>query len=181
MHHAFKIGDTEHNLELSRSADAYRVHTGDGVIPVNLKTGADGRTWLTLGEQHFEVVIATRGDQVFVHLNGEAYELQYQHPLVRLAAQGHGGTDNSVRAPMPGAIVSVPVKAGDVVSKGQTLLVMESMKMETTITAPRDGVIEAVHFEKGQTFDRYALLLTLEPPSTPPSQPSPASGGRSKP
>jgi biotin carboxyl carrier protein len=40
---------------------------------------------------------------------------------------------------------------------------MESMKMETTIVAPRDGVIQAVQFEKAQTFDRDALLLSLEP------------------
>jgi biotin carboxyl carrier protein len=39
---------------------------------------------------------------------------------------------------------------------------MESMKMETTIAAPRDGVVEAVHFAPGQTFDRDALLLSLE-------------------
>ena len=175
MHHAFKLGDAEHNVELSRSANAYRLHVREQIIPVDLKTAPDGRTWLTLGEQHFEVVIATRGDQVFVHLNGEAYELQYQHPLVRLAAQGHGAADNSVRAPMPGAIVSVPVKAGDAVSKGQTLLVMESMKMETTIIAPRDGVIEAVHFEKGQTFDRDALLISLK--STPPPNPLPQGEG----
>ncbi len=161
MHHAFKLGEAEHNVELSRSAHAYRLHVGEQVLQVDLKTAADGRAWLTLGEQQVGVVIATRGDQVFVHLNGEAYELQYRHPLVRLAAQGHGAADNSVRAPMPGAIVSVQVKTGDTVSKGQTLLVMESMKMETTIISPRDGVIEVVHFEKGQTFDRDALLLSL--------------------
>jgi biotin carboxyl carrier protein len=49
------------------------------------------------------------------------------------------------------------------VSKGQTLLVMESMKMETTLVAPRDGVVATVRFEKGQTFERDAVLLTLEP------------------
>ena len=67
---------------------------------------------------------------------------------------------------MPGSLVSVTVKPGDAVSKGQTLLVMESMKMETTILSPRDGVVAAVHFDKGQTFDRDALLLTLEPEVT---------------
>ena len=161
MHHAFKLNGQEYNVELSRGRDGYRLHFDGRVIPI-VPGNLPG-------------LLATRGDQVFVHLNGEAYELQYQHPLVRLAAQGHGGADNSVRAPMPGAIVSVPVKAGDAVSKGQTLLVMESMKMETTITAPRDGVIEAVHFEKGQTFDRDALLLTLK--STPPPNPLPQGEG----
>lgn len=163
MHHAFKLGDDVHNVELSRSAHAYRLHLGDQLFDFDLKTGADGRAWLTLGDRHIEVVIATRGDDVFVHVDGEAYQLRYQHPLDRLAAASGGSAEDSIRAPMPGSIVSVAVKAGDAVTKGQTLLVMESMKMETTIAAPRDGVIAEITYEKGQTFDRDALLLSLKP------------------
>lgn len=161
MHHAFKLGETEHNLEISRSAGGYRLHLADQVVPFDLKTGADGRAWLTLDGVHHEVVIATKGDDVFVHFDGEAYQLRYEHPLKRLAAAGLGSAEDRVLAPMPGSIVSVQIKAGDTVTKGQTLLVMESMKMETTITAPRDGVIETVAYDKGQTFDRDALLLSL--------------------
>lgn len=163
MHHAFKVGDADYNVELSRSSNAYRLHVGDRVLPIDLKTGADGRAWLTLGDRHIEVVLATRGDDIFIHLDGEAYQLRYQHPLDRLAAQAHGAADDGVRAPMPGSIVTVHVKPGDAVTKGQTVLVMESMKMETTLVAPRDGKVQAVQFEKGQTFDRDALLLSLEP------------------
>lgn len=163
MQHAFKLGDAEHNVALSRSREAYQLHVGDRRVPIDLKTSPDGRTWLTLGTRHVEVVIATHGDDVFVHLDGEAHALRYRHPLERLAAQAGGGAKDLIRAPMPGSIVSVDVKAGDCVAKGQTLLVMESMKMETTVVAPRDGVVAAVQFEKGQTFERDALLLTLEP------------------
>ncbi|MES2490763.1 MAG: biotin/lipoyl-containing protein [Pseudomonadota bacterium] len=162
MHHAFKLGDAEHNLEISRGSDGYRLHLiDDQTVPFDLKVGADGRTWLTLDGVHHEVVIATKGDDVFIHFDGEAYQLRYEHPLKRLAAAGGGAAEDRVMAPMPGSIVSVTVKAGDAVTKGQVLLVMESMKMETTITAPRDGVIEAVSYDKGQTFDRDVLLLSL--------------------
>ncbi|MGH8505123.1 MAG: acetyl-CoA carboxylase biotin carboxyl carrier protein subunit [Stenotrophobium sp.] len=177
MHHAFKLGDAEHYLELSRSADGYRLHLADEVIPIDLKHRAEHRATVKLDGMHHEVVIATRGDDVFVHLDGEAYQLRYEHPLKRLAEAGLGSAEDSVLAPMPGSIVSVQVKPGDAVSKGQTLLVMESMKMETTITAPRDGVIEAVSYAKGQTFDRDAVLLTLKPADAALSpSPSPASG-----
>jgi len=162
MQHAFKLGESEHNIALSRSADAYRLHVGDQVIALDLQTTADGRAWLTIGERHVEVVIAVNGDDVFVHLDGEAHQLRYRHALDRLAAQAGGGGDDVIRAPMPGSIVAVSVKVGDSVSKGQTLLVMESMKMETTIVAPRDAVIESIAYEKGQTFDRDAVLLKLQ-------------------
>ncbi len=166
MHHAFKLGDAEHNVEISRSADAYRLHIGEQSVAIDLRTGADGRAWLTVGDRLVEVVVATRGDDVFVHLDGEAYQLRYQHPLDRLAAQAGGSAEDGIRAPMPGSIVAVQVKAGDAVTKGQLLLVMESMKMETAINAPRDGVVQGVTYDKGQTFDRDALLLSLEPLET---------------
>lgn len=98
-----------------------------------------------------------------MHLDGEAYALRYQHPLDRLAAAAAGNAEDRILAPMPGSVVSIAVKVGDAVTRGQTLLVMESMKMETTIAAPRDGVIAEVSYEQGQTFDRDALLLSLEP------------------
>jgi len=165
MHHAFKIGDTETNLALSRAREGYRLHLGDQVIPVSLQRQDDGSAILTVNGQSERVLIAVRGDDVFVHLDGEAHQLRYEHPLTRLAEQLHGAAEDHIRAPMPGSIVAVNIKPGDSVAKGQTLLVMESMKMETTILAPRDGVIEAVQFAQGQSFDRDALLLSLEPHS----------------
>lgn len=162
MHHAFKIDNTEHDLGLSRSEDGYRLHLGDATIPVNLHVEDDGTAVLTVAGRSERVVVATRGDDVFVHLGGTAYQLRYEHPLDRLAQQAGGGADDSVRAPMPGSVVAVHVDAGDSVTKGQSLLVIESMKMETTIAAPRDGVIAAVEFGVGQTFDRDALLISLQ-------------------
>lgn len=162
MHHAFKLGDAEHNLELSRAREGYRLHLADRVLPVNLHREDDGSAVLTLDGRSERVLIAVRGDDVFVHLEGRAYQLRYEHPLQRLAAQSHGSAEDHVRAPMPGSLVAVHVKPGQAVARGDTLLVMESMKMETSIAAPRDGVVEAVHFAPGQTFDRDAVLLEMK-------------------
>jgi biotin carboxyl carrier protein len=147
VHHAFKLNGQEYNIELSRGRDGYRLHF-------------DGRV-VAIGE--LPALIATRGDEVFIHLDGETYQLTYEHPLDRLALQAHGAADDGVRAPMPGSLVIVHARPGQKVAKGEALLIMESMKMETTLTAARDGVVAAVHFAPGQTFDRDALLLSLEP------------------
>ena len=160
MHHAFKLGDAEHNLELSRGTDGYGLHLAERVVAVNLADGV-----LTVDGASRPVLIATRGDDVFVHLDGESYQLHYEHPLERLAHQAHGAGDDAVKAPMPGSLVVVSVKPGQAVSRGETLLVMESMKMETTIAAPRDGTVLAVNYAPGQAFERDAVLLTLEPKS----------------
>jgi len=162
MHHAFKIDKNEYDLGLSRSEDGYRLHFGDATVPVNLHVEDDGTAVLTVNGRSERVVIATRGDDVFIHLGGAAYQLRYEHPLDRLAAQAQGGAEDNVRAPMPGSLVAAHVKAGDSVVRGQALLVIESMKMETTIAAPRDGIVQAVQFTAGQTFDRDALLISLQ-------------------
>ena len=67
----------------------------------------------------------------------------------------------AVKAPMPGAILSVSVKQGDAVKKGQVLLVLEAMKMENEILAPRDGVVAALSVQAGQTVETGSLLCTL--------------------
>jgi len=58
-------------------------------------------------------------------------------------------------------MLSVQVKAGDSVSKGQTLAVMEAMKMEMALTAPRDGVIETVNAAEGQQVNEGDVLVAL--------------------
>ncbi len=72
------------------------------------------------------------------------------------------GGDGVVRSPMPGRIVSVSVSVGDTVTKGQPILVLESMKMENTIASPIDGTVTAVHVaasasvQHGQTLAEIA-------------------------
>lgn len=164
MHHAFQIADSEHGVELSRSASDYRLHLDETrMLDVRLLAEADGQLKLLIDGRVVDAIIASRGDELYIHLDGEAYSLRYRHPLERLAAQHQGGASDGLRAPMPGSIIKVSVAVGDTVSRGQTLLVMESMKMETTLMAPRDGVVAAVNVTAGQSFDRDALLLLLTP------------------
>jgi len=58
-------------------------------------------------------------------------------------------------------VVAVQIKPGERVTRGQTMMVIESMKLETAIVAWRDGVIETLHVSAGQTFERAAPLVTL--------------------
>jgi biotin carboxyl carrier protein len=162
MHHAFRIDETEHELWLSRGRDGYVLHLGDRLIPVAFKREPDGRCFVTTGNTTTPVVFAVRGDEVHLHIDGETHLLSYRHPMVRLAAAGAGSAEDVIRAPMPGSTVAVHAKDGQKVTRGDALLVMESMKMETTIAAPRDGVVETVHVTAGQTFDRDATLITLQ-------------------
>ena len=71
-------------------------------------------------------------------------------------------TSKSVTSPLPGSIVSVAVAVGDAVKRGQTILVMESMKMENNIPAPRDGKVTAVHVAAGKSVMQGDALIDIE-------------------
>lgn len=161
MRDAFRLGDVEHELWLSRgSANRYRLHLEYSEHHVELNSRGDsGVATLVIDGHAIPVWYARRGDDVYVHVDGTTLTLTHLHPLTRVAGQSHDVAADLVRAPMPGSAVAVEVTAGQGVTRGQTLLVMESMKMETTISASHDGVIESVHVTLGQPFEKDAILV----------------------
>ncbi len=71
------------------------------------------------------------------------------------------GEGNTMKSPMPGNILDVFVKVGDVIEEGQTLLILEAMKMENEIVAPKAGTVAAVHVTKGTAANVGAELVTI--------------------
>ncbi len=102
-----------------------------------------------------------------VKINSKSYSVKISNELDLLIEEmglslGTSQQVNSVKAPMPGLILDVVVKAGDEVKEGDSLLVLEAMKMENTLTAPRDGVVKSVSVEKSQTVEKNQLLIEME-------------------
>ena len=69
---------------------------------------------------------------------------------------------NAIHAPMPGIIIGLNVKEGDDVKEGDTVLILEAMKMENSIKCPKDGVVKSVLVEKGFAVEKNKLLIELE-------------------
>jgi len=78
------------------------------------------------------------------------------------AKQVRKDTANEIKAPMPGLVVKVNVSEGDVVKKGQGVMVVEAMKMENEIHSPSDGIVKKMMVETGKAVDKNELLITLE-------------------
>ena len=163
MQHAFILNETEYNIGLSRAREGYRLHVAGASLPVQLKPGEEGGWVLSCGDTVRHLAIAVDGDDVWIHLDGETHQLRFEHALQRLAQMNEAAGADAIKAAMPGSLISLSVEVGSHVKKGQILLMMESMKMETTLTAPRDGVVADIRVAPGQTFDKGALLLSLEP------------------
>ncbi len=106
-----------------------------------------------------------------VNVNGTAYEVEIEEmtgapaaaPVAAApAAPAASGAGESITSPMPGNILAVNVAAGDMVKKGQVLMILEAMKMENEIMAPHDGKVTAVAVTKGAAVESGALLCTIQ-------------------
>jgi 3-methylcrotonyl-CoA carboxylase alpha subunit len=146
MRAVFSIEETEYRVFATREGAAYRVHVEDRSHLVNSDHGA---------------LIAIDGDTIHIWLGGETQTIRYHDPVAYHARHADGDADDTILAPMPGNVIAVNAKPGARIARGDTLLVIESMKLETAVKAPRDGVVETVHVAVGQSFDRSAPLVAL--------------------
>ncbi|MPN59436.1 hypothetical protein SDC9_207157 [bioreactor metagenome] len=78
------------------------------------------------------------------------------------SSESQNAEGESLDAPMPGNIISVAVKVGDTVKKGQLLIVLEAMKMENEIVSPKDGIITLVAVSKGQSVNAGDALVKIK-------------------
>jgi len=148
MRHSLTISGLEHQVWLARAGAGYALHVADRVIPAAIPDVA---------------MIAVDGDQVHIHLDGSTWTVQYTDAVARHARHGAGASDDLIAAPMPGVVIAMHAAEGQTVARGDTLVVIESMKLETAIKAPRDGIVATLHVAVGRTFDRAAPLVTLAP------------------
>ena len=149
--HDVAVTRTEQGATIWIDGRAHRAH----LVP-------SGRGFRVSIDDHDEPLwLVVDGDVVFIHAFGRAYRAEVVDPVER-SLRGGDQTDVAT-APMPGTVILIAVDAGEAVSAGQPLVVIESMKMQSEIVAWRDGVVERVHIEVGETFDRGAGLVALEP------------------
>jgi len=160
MQHLISLGHTLYPIWLGRTARGYVLHVGSEQSSVALENGAV----LQFNDTLTPVTVVADGDHIHVHMDGAAYELVVLDPIDFHSTDTDSEIHNSVCAPMPGSVIATPVKAGDAVAEGDTLMVIESMKLETAIKAPRKAMVETVTFSVGQSFERDAVLITLAAP-----------------
>lgn len=102
-----------------------------------------------------------------VVVNGRDYEVTIQNDLDQLIKSlgfqiGASKHINQIKAPMPGLILDIHVKAGDEVNQDDPLLILEAMKMENSIVSPTSGMVKNVSVAKGDSVTKNQLLIEFE-------------------
>lgn len=116
---------------------------------------------IQLGEQKADIQMAVKGETAYIHAFGRTFTLGIVDPVEQASQESGNGSDNA-KAPMPGMVVDIHVAEGENVTKGEALITIESMKILTVITAPRDGEVSMVNFKQGKTFNKNDVLVTLK-------------------
>jgi len=132
-----------------------------------------GRYSLLIGGKSYEVFVrrlsqsGEKDDQTYeILLAGQRFEVTVADERTRmLAGLTRVGVNSSaarIQAPMPGLVVNVLLEQGSSVEQGQTVIVLEAMKMENDLVSPIAGTIKEIKVGKGQTVDQGAVLVLVE-------------------
>lgn len=116
------------------------------------------------GKSYNSECVNTEGKYI-ITANFRRYEVELQNPRKKYLRTGKGADDDvqdSIKAPMPGKVVEVFVKAGDLVKRGDPLLVIEAMKMQSTYTASQDATVKSVEVGQGDAVLGNQLLISFK-------------------
>jgi 3-methylcrotonyl-CoA carboxylase alpha subunit len=143
-----------------------RLVCGDQTIDVEVREGegevellAPGTFVFRQGDRRETFHCVRDGDVVHLFWRGRAYRLEEETER-RRGSQRHVG--GGLEAPMPGKVIAVKVAPGDTVGKGDELLVVEAMKMENAVRAPREGRVKSVSAKVGDMVSPGVVLVELE-------------------
>ena len=165
MKYITTIEGTEYEIEWNEQGD---VTVNGDPYRVSVNTIGNGdMVSMIFNNRSFEGVInSPERDRWEILLNGENYDVRVQDERAYRLARARGELDGDsgvvpTKSPMPGVIVKVLVEVGQDVQKGETLVILESMKMENELKATLDGKVLDVNVAAGATVEKDAVLVTV--------------------
>jgi len=152
----------DHTVSVETRDDVVHAQVDGEALEAREEWVSPGILHLRIGERSLFAHISARGDDRYVTYKGVTYVLTVEDDrrARRTARSEHPG---GLSSPMPGKVIKVNVQVGDAVEKGQTLLVLEAMKMEHAIRAPVSGVVKHLTCAEGETVEGGVELIDVEP------------------
>lgn len=135
--------------------------------PIDFQELPEGSVYsLLLKNRSWEGAVEERDGQWEVLIRGELYAVKVQDERSYRLSKARGTAtavtgEATIKSPMPGIIVAVPVNVGDAVHKGDKVVILESMKMENELRSPRDGVVLRVNVQKGVGVEKDQVLVVI--------------------
>jgi len=147
-------------IDMAYHAHGWTLEADGKAHPLALVSQHDSRYAIRLDGQAIQGTVRRDGETLHVFTGGLHHVLDWHDPLAH--AGEHETADGRLTAPMPGKVVAVIASSGQLVKKGEPLVIMEAMKMEHTIAAPSDGLVEEVLYQVGDQVADGAPLLAFK-------------------
>ena len=161
----YPVSDQVFDYRVEAQGETVRVNlAGDEIeLAITAQDAQEGRCRTPDGNSH-AFFWAWAGNALHLWVDGQLFifERVEGRRQVDRGSLGRGAGGSDIVAPMPGTVEQILVRPGDSVERGQTLIIMESMKMELEIAAPRSGVVKRVSVEPGTQVDKGMRLLELD-------------------
>jgi len=160
-----RLGEDEIPLEVrAEGKGGYRVKVGTIDYAIDLTEPEPGVLSLLFGARSYEVVVRAEGDTLRVVVAGHSYEIALEDPALALARSSHLSLSGTqvVRSIMAGKVLAVMAREGESVAQGKALVVIEAMKMENEIRAPKAGIVRSIRVAPGQAVESGAELFRVE-------------------
>lgn len=166
MRYFATVDGREFEFHFEASDGVLLAHVGDRTVTIDVAPTGDGTAFSLLvdGRSHDLLIEPGSDGAVLVQMRGERIKvglLDERERAARSVAAHKPAGPRRLNAVMPGIVVDVRVVVGDTVDAGQTLVVLEAMKMQNPIAAEAPGTVRAVHVKKGQAVANGAVLVEL--------------------
>jgi 3-methylcrotonyl-CoA carboxylase alpha subunit len=156
-----RVGQDLSIVTVEGTGERFTARLGDTALHARCGV-ADGRVWIESDGRRRTFPAALVGHTLVLTLDGRRRHFTLEDG--RFFARGEEEDQGLFTAPMPGKVTKLLVAPGDRVEKGQTVAVLEAMKMESRFEAPRDGIVAAVHVREGEQVEEGTVLLDLATP-----------------
>ncbi len=164
MKYITTIAGKEHAVEV---IDEKHVNINGKVLEVDFESVSGQPVFsLIIDGKSYEGYVYPDEENWQVLLHGQLYQASVEDERERRlrAAAGGGASDDGefhMKAPMPGMVVAIPITEGELVQKGQVLLILESMKMQNELKSPKDGTIHRIRVKAGDKVEQKQALLSV--------------------
>lgn len=157
---SFDHNSQSFSIDLMPTGKSYRTMIGENTAEVEVLRASDGKLDLLIDGKRVTAYVSSDNAKRWVTINGQTFVLT-KSSGARKGGRGPHHAAGELTAPMPGQVRAVNVNEGETVMKGQTLLVLEAMKMEIRVQAPRDGTVKKLFVKQGQTVEREQVLIEI--------------------
>ena len=154
-----RCGDDQRVADVKKDGDAWRVTVDGETFAIDVEPAGPGTFVLRDGVERRVFHCVREGSTIHLFWDGAVYRLEEQKEGARAA---HRGDKGGLEATMPGKVIAVKASPGQRVKKGDEVVVVEAMKMENALRAPRDGTIRTVAVKVGDMVGPGAVLVELE-------------------